>query len=170
MTPSRILEFFSSAPARGWKQSRAGKLGAWKMTCGVFLLCTATSVAAHAQTFTLLATFEGANGDQPTSLVQGADGNLYGTTTFGGTPCVNWAGCGTVFKMNAAGKLETLYSFGNPISDGVYPPAGLVLATDGNFYGVTGTPPNVATVFRISPSGTLTKLYQFCSQPNCSDG
>jgi uncharacterized repeat protein (TIGR03803 family) len=53
------------------------------------------------------------------------------------------------------------------------PEAGLVQATDGNFYGTTvrgGANGNLGTVFKITPSGTLTTLYSFCSQSGCTDG
>ena len=100
-------------------------------------------------------------------LVQGSDGNLYGTTTEGGT-----YGYGTVFKLTTAGRLTTLYSF-DSYPDGAYPEAGLIQGTDGNFYGTTsqgGTNGVAGTVFQITPSGTLTTLYDFCSKTNCADG
>jgi uncharacterized repeat protein (TIGR03803 family) len=103
-------------------------------------------------------------------LVQGADGNFYGTTDEGGAH-----GEGTVFQISAAGSLTTLYSFCSQTSctDGGYPNAGLVQATDGNFYGTTmngGTTDYAGTVFEITAGGTLTTLYSFCSQTNCTDG
>jgi len=57
-------------------------------------------------------------------------------------------------------------------SDGASPYAGLVQATDGNFYGTTffGGAANAGTVFKVTPSGTLTTLYSFCSKANCADG
>jgi uncharacterized repeat protein (TIGR03803 family) len=63
-----------------------------------------------------------------------ADGNLYGTTEFGGG-----SGGGTIFKLTPNGKLTTLYSFCAPrrCTDGYYPAAALVQGTDGNFYGTT---------------------------------
>ena len=103
-------------------------------------------------------------------LVQSTDGNFYGTTGFGGANSY-----GTVFKMTPSGTLTTLYSFCSQTNcaDGNTPYAGLVQGTDGNFYGATGTYPSTnssGTVFKITPSGTLTTLYSFCSQPNCTDG
>ena len=104
-------------------------------------------------------------------LIQATDGNFYGTTTYGGT---NYGG--TVFEITAGGKLSTLYRFCSQpnCTDGSYPWAGLVQATDGRFYGTTseggvnGTA--YGTVFEVTPTGTLTTLYSFCSQPNCADG
>jgi len=110
-----------------------------------------------------------ADGSQPVAgLVEGNDGNFYGTTTgFGGGSTAD----GTVFKMTPTGGLATLHSFDG--TDGTNPEAPLIQATDGNFYGTTyqhGASPDGGTVFQITPSGTLTTLYNFCSQPNCADG
>jgi uncharacterized repeat protein (TIGR03803 family) len=112
------------------------------------------------------------------ALVQGADGNFYGTTNRGGA---NWRDLGTVFEMTPAGTVTTLYSFGarGGFADGSTPVAGLVQAEDGNLYGTTGEGGSGAhcpvlggcgTIFRITPNGTLTTLYNFCSQSGCTDG
>ncbi len=118
-------------------------------------------------TFTLLHTFEGNDGGEPyASLIQATDGNFYGTTASAGAHSA-----GTVFKMTPSGTLTTLYSFcagGYPCADGETPYAGLVQATDGNFYGTTqiGGANNEGTVFQITPSGMLTTLHSFAG----SDG
>jgi len=100
-------------------------------------------------------------------LVQGSDGNFYGTTSVGGT-----YNLGTVFRITPAGKLKTLYSFDGG-TDGAYPQPGLIQATDGNFYGITSAGNNAGpsgTIFSMTPGGTLTTLHTFCSEPNCTDG
>lgn len=100
-------------------------------------------------------------------LVLGTDGNFYGTTFYGGSGL-----SGTVFKINPAGTLSTLYSFCSQTNcaDGANPAAGLVLGTDGNLYGTTFGYGFNGTVFKISIAGKVTTLYTFCSQINCSDG
>jgi uncharacterized repeat protein (TIGR03803 family) len=106
-------------------------------------------------------------------LVQGTDGNFYGTTVDGGP----YDASGTVFQVTPEGVLTTLYSFcRNPnCTDGEDPEAGLIQASDGNFYGTTyggGTVVNkhcvqgCGTVFQITPAGVLTTLHSFGS----SDG
>ncbi len=115
----------------------------------------------QAGVFTTLHTFgsKGDLGTNPTGgLVQGADGNFYGTTVSGGS-----AGHGTFYKMTPRGLVTTLYSFcfTGVCTDGAMPGA-LVLATDGNFYGLTvGGGINYGTIFQITPSGTLTTLHTF---------
>jgi uncharacterized repeat protein (TIGR03803 family) len=112
-----------------------------------------------------------AEGSQPSTPILGSDGNLYGVSTFGG----NSTGSGTIYKMSLGGKISILYTFcpNAGCADGQYP-EGLVLASDGNFYGTTevggsgGNP--AATVFRISPTGQFKVLYTFCSLANCADG
>jgi uncharacterized repeat protein (TIGR03803 family) len=142
----------------------------WK-SCLVLLLCTGAAIASPAQTFTTLTTFDWSNGANPAyaPLVQGLDGNFYGTTNGGGPN-----GSGTVFKVTPGGALTTLYSFCQQAKcvDGAGPPAGLVLATSGNFYGTTlfGGANNYGTVFKITSTGKLTVLYSFCTLSNCTDG
>jgi uncharacterized repeat protein (TIGR03803 family) len=209
----------------------------WKMTCAAFVLWAATAIAAPAQTFTSLLSFDGNNGNAPEygSLVQGTDGSIYGTTSKGGDlTCGSPYGCGTVFRITPDGALTTMmhnfYCVTGNCSDGANPYGGLVLATDGTFYGTTanggvngwgaiykitpdgqetllysleglsggaspyagliqGTDGNFygtarqgnysqyldcfggcGTVFKITPGGKFTTLYDFCSQPGCTDG
>jgi uncharacterized repeat protein (TIGR03803 family) len=103
------------------------------------------------------------DGGHPSAgLVQGSDGNFYGTTFAGGT--IN---SGTVFRISPGGSYTNLYSFGVRPNDGQEPPAGLVQGSDGYFYGTTsqGGTANLGTVFRISPSGSYTSLYSFVGSP-----
>ena len=140
----------------------------WKTMGAIFVLCVATVVAAYAQTFNALTSFDGANGAFPfSSLVQGVDGDFYGTTNAGGISVTECAqGCGTVFRVTPSGRVTTLYSFcaQSNCPDGQNPSASLVLASDGNFYGTTpvgGTKNGGGTVFRITRGGVLTTLHNF---------
>ncbi|HEV3278509.1 MAG TPA: choice-of-anchor tandem repeat GloVer-containing protein [Terriglobia bacterium] len=124
-------------------------------------------------TLTTLHSFDKTDGEDVNTMIQGIDGNLYGTTYFGGaTDACSTLGCGTIFKITPSGTLTTLHNFDN--TDGAYPPGGLVEARDGNFYGTTssdGANGEGGTVFEVTPSGTLTTLYNFCSQGGfCTDG
>jgi uncharacterized repeat protein (TIGR03803 family) len=106
------------------------------MVCITFVFCAATAIASRAQSFTTLVNFDQTDGaDSVASLIQGTDGDFYGTTKFGGANNTCYQGCGTVFKMTPQGTLTTLHSFDG--TDGAYPDAGLVQASDGNFYGTT---------------------------------
>jgi uncharacterized repeat protein (TIGR03803 family) len=100
----------------------------------------------------------GSDGAYPyAGLIQGTDGNFYGTTVQGGA-----SGRGTVFQMTPSGTLTTLHPFMGG-SEGAYPYAGLIQGTDGNFYGTTyeGGASGRGTVFQMTPSGTLTTLHPF---------
>jgi uncharacterized repeat protein (TIGR03803 family) len=108
---------------------------------------------------TILYRFSGtSDGAQPRgALVQGSDSNFYGTTFGGGMN-----GLGVVFKMPPAGTPTPIWQF-TGMADGSGPMAGLVQGTNGNFYGTTSTggANGAGTVFTITPSGTLTALYNF---------
>ena len=147
---------------------------------GVVAVLCAMAATSHAQTFTTIASFNLYLGRSPVApLIQGPDGNFYGTTQSGGTtlndPLCSPFGCGTVFKVTPSGTVTTLYNFCSKdnCADGTEPFAGLVLGTNGNFYGTTfsgGANDNRGTVFEITPQGKLTTLHSFCSQTDCPDG
>jgi uncharacterized repeat protein (TIGR03803 family) len=102
--------------------------------------------------------------DSWSTLTQGSDGNLYGTTRSGGA-----YGNGEVFKITPTGQFSVFHSFCPPknCSDGGNPLAGVIEGSDSNFYGTTSSP---GTVFKITPQGDLTTLYLFCRQTDCPDG
>ena len=111
-------------------------------------------------TETMLYAFTGGTdgGDPDGALIQGSNGNFYGTTRLGGAH-----GDGTVFEMTPSGTETVLYSFAGGTSDGANPTAGLLLARDGNFYGTTsaGGPANLGTIFELTPNGVETVLHDF---------
>jgi uncharacterized repeat protein (TIGR03803 family) len=121
----------------------------------------------------------GSDGAFPeTTLTVDMSGNFYGTTTIGGTGSCN---CGTIFKVARDGKESVLYSFQGGGSDGYAPVGGLTQGSQGNLYGTTfaggnnvaecgGEGKGCGTMFKVSPDGTETVLYIFCSLTNCSDG
>ena len=90
-------------------------------------------------------------------VIQGNNGNFYGTTETDGS-----SGFGTVFQLTASGSLETLYSFSGQ-NDGGNPRASLVQATNSNLYGTTGTDGSggFGTIFQLTTSGSLATLYSF---------
>jgi uncharacterized repeat protein (TIGR03803 family) len=134
--------------------------------------------------FTVLHKFtNGSDGAFPLGgVVEGPDGNYYGTSSGGQYP-------GTVFKITSSGVFAVLHTFCSTIDsygncvDGEYPHAGLVLGKDGNFYGTTEAGGEYiltyclggcGVLFKITPSGTLTILHDFCSVQDdygdCVDG
>jgi len=142
----------------------------------VALFCAATAVPSTAQ-FTSLGSFDRTDGMGPYygPLVQGRDGNYYGTTSLGG---LNQAG--TVFQVTPGAKLTTIYNFCSKsnCTDGGSPAAGLVLGTDGNFYGTTfaggdtscAFPAGCGTIFKITPAGVLKTIYVFTAGGGAGGG
>jgi uncharacterized repeat protein (TIGR03803 family) len=101
-------------------------------------------------------------------LIEGKDGNFYGTTEEGGAN----ANHGTVFMITPQGVETVIYSFCaiGTCKDGNSPRATLILGSDGNFYGTTpgGGASNVGNVYQMTPGGTLTTVYSFLD--NSMDG
>jgi uncharacterized repeat protein (TIGR03803 family) len=146
------------------------EVGLSKMACLIVMFLITATVGASAQTFQTVITFSETNGAVPTAvLVQGTDGNFYGTTQYGGT-----SDLGTVFRLTPTGALTTLYSFCAQLlcTDGSLPDAGLIQGSDGNFYGTTffGGSQDAGTIFKITANGKLTTIYSFCSAAKCADG
>jgi uncharacterized repeat protein (TIGR03803 family) len=93
------------------------------------------------------------DGSTPTGgLIQASDGNLYGTTMYGGAN-----GSGTAYKITPSGRVTILHSFGDDEQgDGTLPISGLVQGPDGNLYGTTNS-----NVFKMTPLGVVTILHSF---------
>jgi uncharacterized repeat protein (TIGR03803 family) len=156
MSARRILEVLKT----NWNGSRHSALAC-------ILLVGFAVAPLHAQSFQDLYNFDCSTGGCTPfnfgQLTQGADGNLYGTTAYGGT-----AGDGTVFKVTPSGAYTSLWQF-DGATTGAGPVGGLTLASDGNFYGTTqnGGTFGYGTLFRINSSGSLTVLHHFT---NGADG
>ena len=110
--------------------------------------------------FTVLYTFTGqADGSFPNAIVEGADGNFYGTTLCGPeSPANVFSGFGKVFQITPAGAHTVLYTFTGANDGGN--PSKLIQGGDGNFYGVAGYP-NVASLFKLTPAGVRSTVLRF---------
>jgi len=171
---SRIrFQEVTAAPSTGAHICFRGGTNSLRAALMLLLLVAATAATSPAQTFKTIYNFCSVtnaagyctDGQNPSStLVQGVNGSLYGTTTNGGTN-----GYGMVFEVTTAGKLTTLYNFCSQPScaDGFGPQGGLLLATNGSFYGVTNEGgAGYGTVFKITAAGKLTTVHTF----NNTDG
>jgi|HubBroStandDraft_1064217.scaffolds.fasta_scaffold06163_4 uncharacterized repeat protein (TIGR03803 family) len=151
-------------PSGGLVQATNGTLYGTTFTGGTSNFGTVFAITAKGKLNTLY-NFEGfADCGEPfAALIQGADGNLYGTTSGTLPECPS----GGVFEISTAGSLTILHVFGGSTfdGDGSSPEGALVQATDGNFYGTTATGGNnnAGTIFRVVPGagpGPVT-LYSF---------
>jgi uncharacterized repeat protein (TIGR03803 family) len=110
----------------------------------------------------------GADGYKPAApLLQGSDGNFYGSTVQGGVGANGSGSNGTVFRITPGGALTTLYAFTDG-PDGAFPVNGMVQAADGNIYGTTdsgGGNGGIGALYKISPAGVVSPVYDFSSNP-----
>lgn len=150
------------SPVAGTRIRQMSKIPGY---CLLIFALFVSVAGGQAQTFSVLYNLGTHTGDpeapyEPGVVAQGRDGNLYSTTTNGGsTVCTD--GCGTVFKITPAGELTVLHEFDD--AQGQYPFSGVSLGTDGDFYGTTvlGGASHVGTVFKITPNGDFTVLHTF---------
>ena len=125
--------------------------------------------------FTLLHVFcgsNGCNGHPPDGslpagrLIKGPNKFFYGTTQYGGASQGIVYNSGIIFEISPTGAYKVVHVFtGNP-DDGANPTAGLILASDGNFYGTTesGGASGFGTVFKMTPAGAVTILHSFSNR------
>jgi uncharacterized repeat protein (TIGR03803 family) len=134
------------------------------LTVGVLAMGSVAPCAHGDVTLTTLVSFNATNGANPgAGLVQGKDGNFYGTTVVGGAN-----GYGSLFQLTLSGTLATLISF-DRTNNGANPGAALVQGSDDAFYGTTangGGTNEAGTIFKVTTNGTLTTLVSF----NGTDG
>lgn len=124
-------------------------------------LALTISASSFAQTFTVLHTFTGDDGESPfAGVTVDRAGNLYGTTKYGGMASCD-LGCGVLFKLAPQGSgwnFSALYKFAGP-SDGKSPIARIVFGPDGRLYGTTlvggNSTANGGTVFTLTPPPTV---------------
>ncbi len=163
-SPNSLIQtsdgFFYGSAANGGDTTSCAPDG-----CGVLFKSDSTGQ------ITVLHIFHATDGYLPTGLVKGSDGNFYGTTISGGQP--SGGGGGTFFRMDPAGNVTVLYAFvgGLGCCDGAGPSGPPIQASDGNFYGTTGSggafrdadhPGGFGTVYQFNPlSGQLTILHSF---------
>ncbi|HEY7056632.1 MAG TPA: choice-of-anchor tandem repeat GloVer-containing protein [Vicinamibacterales bacterium] len=136
------------------RRGRRAYLGAFVVAAIVTVGAPAAS-AQPAGTFTPLHAFGGADGVFPVSVLDGSDGNFYGTTASGGPP----PSSGTIFRMTPAGAVTVLHAFSGGMDGAV--PGAIIQAADGNFYGATGPTAKSGTVFKMTPAGAFTTLHTF---------
>jgi uncharacterized repeat protein (TIGR03803 family) len=161
-----MLYNFSGAPggtnpSSGLTRDSAGSLYGTTYLGGAANVGAVYKVNLAGQETPLYSFTGGADGAYPGSnVVLDADGNVYGTTTRGGSAPGD-AGYGVVFKITSAGQETVLHTFTNG-SDGGYP-GGVVLDSAGNLYGVAGAGATggAGMVFKLSPLGQETVLYVF---------
>ena len=127
--------------------------------CGTIVQMTTAGVINNTYDFPC-----GAGGSFPIGpLVQASNGDFYSTTQDGGTNSE-----GTIYQLTTGLNVTVLHSFGATFGDGTFPSAGLLLATDGNYYGSTsdGGTYGDGTLFNTSTGGTYTDLYSFNNSTN----
>jgi uncharacterized repeat protein (TIGR03803 family) len=111
---------------------------------------------------TVLHSFSDPEGRDPEGgVVQGSDGNFYGTTEAGGGS--SSGSLGVVYRVTPAGGFTVLHTFTGTAPDGQQPFGEMILARDGNFYGTTsgGGAGGLGSIFQLTPAGVYTTVYSF---------
>jgi uncharacterized repeat protein (TIGR03803 family) len=163
----------------GLIEAQDGYLYGTTSTGGSSNFGTVFRLSKDGKTMTVLKSFAGGtDGSSPTGLVQGADGNLYGTTAFGGSTtglCFNSTGstdigCGTVFEISTSGSYSSLHSL-NGVSEGAFPNS-LIVGSNGTLYGsalacnnnnsttCSAYPWTYGVLFSVAPGQNSSNIFQ----------
>ncbi len=135
-----------------------------------YLFCTfSLAMCTQAQTVTALASFDGQIAFSPVAPVQAIDGNFYGVATGG------ILDDGLIYQMTPAGSLSSVHRFCSEkprCADGKDVFVSPILGSDGNLYGVTayGGSADTGVIYRMSPEGEFTVIYNICPTNTCPDG
>jgi uncharacterized repeat protein (TIGR03803 family) len=115
------------------------------------------------------------HGGEPGSLIQGSDGNFYGTTFVSSEGNQSQPNGGTVFSVTPKGQFSLLHTFLPGVKNN-YPngnnPSSITEGSDGNLYGVTsnGGVPGDGVLYRVGRKSGFKVIHSFCSATNCTDG
>ena len=159
-------------PCKQWRPST--------LALATLLGFAAVSIAAQAQTLTVLHSFSGGvDGSFPSGLIRDEAGNLYGTTYYGGNyrRCnpPKASGCGTLFKIDANGNKTVLHNFTGG-AEGGNPYSGVIRDAAGNLYGTTliggdltcNNGLGCGIVFKLQAGGNFIVLYRFHPAPDAT--
>lgn len=125
----------------------------------LFLLTSVILQPAQAQIYTVIHTFTGPDGINPSPIIRDAQGNMYGTTYAGGLASCDFGACGTVFKIDPAGNESVVFGFPGGAA-GSNPIATVTEDAAGNLYGTTEGSGflGLSVVYKIDPNGQETVL------------
>lgn len=147
-------------------------------TAAIAALVLLMATCGWSSSYKVLYNFNNTNANPSSGLTIDAQGNAYGTTSYGG-----YNGAGTVYELSPSTGYHLLFKFGKSIAGGAYPVGNMVLDSAGNLYGTTsggGTQHHdcdngCGIVFKLSPPNngglwTENVIYSFCQMRPCLDG
>ena len=146
------------APIQAADGNYYGVTGYYPYTCGTVYQLTAAGVYKN------LHTFSGSDCGPASSLIQGSDGNLYGTLY----DCALGNTLGCVYKISTAGVLKEIYGFTS--ASGYDPCTGVIQGKDGSLYGATntGAANNFGSIYKLTTAGVFTDMHDFVQTTDAS--
>lgn len=172
-----ILHNFAGGPSDGaypnistLSMDGVGNLYGTTVEGGTLNIGVVYELTSSSGALTVLHSFAYAPGDGSNpdgTLAMDRDGNLYGTTVYGGK-----SDNGIVYKVSSDGTYTVLHNFAGGSKDGATPYGGLILDANGRLYGdtTTGGTYDSGTVFKITVGGVLNILHDFAGSHYPSDG